>query len=294
MSLTHKLLDPKNDVAFKRIFGSEDNKDILIHFLNDMLVFKNKALITDITYLPTIQDPDIASQKTSIVDVLCVDKDDNRYIVEMQVAKSSGFEKRAQYYAAKAYSSQAKVGSAYGHLKEVVFIAIADYVLFPDKKAIKSDHVILDRDTHEHDLKDFSFTFLELPKFKKGENDLQHLDDKIEKWCYFFKYAEDIDPGILQTILDQHTIMEKAMKALIRYNWREDDLLCYDEAEKRRNDYESSMIQKFEEGREEGREEGKLAEKFDIARNLMAMNLDEALILQSTGLSQEELDSLRK
>ncbi|MBV2145385.1 MAG: Rpn family recombination-promoting nuclease/putative transposase, partial [Wolbachia endosymbiont of Pissodes strobi] len=63
-----KFLDPKNDVSFKRIFGTEKNKDILIHFLNDILGFTGKNEINDIEFLSTIQDPDIAAKKQSIVD----------------------------------------------------------------------------------------------------------------------------------------------------------------------------------------------------------------------------------
>ena len=66
MSFTNKLLDPKNDMAFKRIFGTEKNKDILIHFLNDMLVFKNTSPIKDVTFLKPVLDPEILYQKTSI------------------------------------------------------------------------------------------------------------------------------------------------------------------------------------------------------------------------------------
>ena len=99
-----KFLDPKNDVAFKKIFGTEKNKDILIHFLNDMITFKEGAHIKDVTFLKTVQDPETAAKKTSIVDILCVDEKGNHYIVEMQVAKEKGFEKRAQLYASKAWS----------------------------------------------------------------------------------------------------------------------------------------------------------------------------------------------
>src|SRR5580698_4202510 len=113
-----KFLDPKNDVAFRKIFGSERNKDILIHFLNDMIIFKEAAPIEDVTFLKTIQDPEISAKKTSIVDILCKDIKGNQYIVEMQVAKEKGFEKRAQYYAAKAYISQANAGGEYHNLKE--------------------------------------------------------------------------------------------------------------------------------------------------------------------------------
>src|SRR5216683_2359883 len=101
-----KFLDPKNDVAFKKIFGTEKNKDILIHFLNDMVTFREKSPIQDVTFLKTIQDPEVAAKKTSVVDILCRDEKGNQYIVEMQVAKEKGFEKRALYYASKAYVSQ--------------------------------------------------------------------------------------------------------------------------------------------------------------------------------------------
>src|SRR5262245_22961814 len=101
--MLHKFLDPKNDIAFKKIFETEKNKDILIHFLNDMITFKEGEKIKEVTFLKTVQDPETAAKKTSIVDILCRDEKENIYIVEMQVAKEKGFEKRAQYYASKAY-----------------------------------------------------------------------------------------------------------------------------------------------------------------------------------------------
>lgn len=107
---SNKLLDPKNDMAFKKVFGSKKNKDILIPFLNDMLEFKEKKPIVDVTFLETLQDPKIAVQKTSIVDVLCKDECGNTCIVEMQVAMDKHFGKRAQFYAAKAYTSQMRKG----------------------------------------------------------------------------------------------------------------------------------------------------------------------------------------
>ncbi|AAS14388.1 conserved hypothetical protein [Wolbachia endosymbiont of Drosophila melanogaster] len=78
-----KFLDPKNDVAFRRIFGTEKNKDILIHFLNDILGFTGKDEIKEIEFLSTVMDPEIASDKQSIVDVLCRDSSGARYVIEM-------------------------------------------------------------------------------------------------------------------------------------------------------------------------------------------------------------------
>ncbi|MDJ1305568.1 MAG: Rpn family recombination-promoting nuclease/putative transposase [Candidatus Midichloria sp.] len=76
-------------------------------------------------------------------------------------------------------------GGEYEDLKEVIFLAITEYIMFPNKPGYLSEHVILDKKTYEHDLKGFSYTFIELPKFKK---DIEELESGIERWCYFFKH----------------------------------------------------------------------------------------------------------
>ncbi len=214
--MVSKFLDPKNHIAFKKIFGTEKNKDILIHFLNDMLLFKNQEPILDVIFFKTNQDPEIASHKTSVVDVFCTDSKGTNYIVEMQVATEKGFEKRAQYYASKTYSSQLFVKGRYYDLKEVIFLAISDKVLFPNKKKYKSDHVLMDKDTYECDLKDFSFTFLELAKFNKTIDELITIQ---EKWTYFFKHAEETSTEDLEKIIGKDLVLEKAYTALSRFSW---------------------------------------------------------------------------
>ncbi|ROT46997.1 Rpn family recombination-promoting nuclease/putative transposase [Candidatus Cardinium hertigii] len=230
-----KFLDPKNDIAFRRIFGSEKNKDILIHFINDILELKGTDIIKEVTFLSPIQDPEIASKKQSIVDVLCKNEDGTQIIVEMQVSPQEGFEKRAQYYAAKAYSRQLnrgkKEGARYVDLKAVIFIAIIDNIIFKDKIFYKSDHIILDRDSYAHDLKDFSFTFIELPKFKI--TDISLLTNLLEKWCYFFKHADETSEADLQKIIGSDAVIERAYEELNQYNWTELELLTYDQEIKR-------------------------------------------------------------
>jgi predicted transposase/invertase (TIGR01784 family) len=125
--------------------------------------------------------------------------------------------------------------------------------MFPDKKRYKSDHVILDRESHEHDLKDFSFTFIELPKFKKKIDKLSSIE---EKWCYFFKHAKETSPEELDKIIGKDVIIKKAYTELDRFHWSPQALLSYEESEKRINDYLSSLGQKFNEGKLEGKAEG--------------------------------------
>ncbi len=237
-----KFLDPKNDVAFRRIFGTDKNKDILIHFINDVLELKQGNKIKEVTFLPTIQVPEIAAKKQSIVDVLCKDENGVQLIIEMQASPQEGFEKRAQYYAAKAYSRQLnqgkQVGTRYIDLKAVIFIAISDVILFKDKVCYKSDHVILDKNSHSHDLQDFSFTFIELPKFKITNINL--LTNVIEKWCYFFKYAEETTEAELCKIIGLDPVIGRAYEELNQFNWTEEELFHYEQETKRIIDNKAS------------------------------------------------------
>lgn len=276
-----KFLDPKNDVAFKKIFGNEKNQDILIHFLNDMLIFKERQKITEVQFLRPVQDPEIAAKKTSIVDIMCTDKAGNHYIVEMQVAKEKGFTKRAQYYAAKAYGSQLKIREKYQDLKEVIFLAIADFVMFPNKVAYKSDHVILDKDSLEHDLRDFSFTFLELGKFNKKIDELSTI---IERWAYFFKHAEETSKEDLTKIIGNEAIIQRAYEELDRFNWDEEELTAYEAVIKKHMDYEAAMDQKYDEGKTEKAQE--------IAKKLFKQNMEIHLIAELTGLTLDQIKAI--
>ena len=230
---------------FKKIFGSEKNKDILIHFLNDMIIFPGDGPIQSVTFLKAAQDPEIAAQKTSIVDILCRDEEGNSYIVEMQVAKDKAFAKRAQYYASKVYTSQMQMGQEYCNLKEVIFLAIVDFVMFPNKKAYKSDHMILDKESYENDLKDFSFTFLELPKFTK---EIEELSNITEKWAYFFKHADETSEDELKQLIGEDEIIERAYEELNRFRWDERELLTYEQADMQERVYYGALAQKLDEG----------------------------------------------
>jgi predicted transposase/invertase (TIGR01784 family) len=291
-----KYLDPKNDRAFRRIFGSEKNKDILIHFINDVLGLEGDEKIQEITFLPTIQDAVIASKKESALDVLCKDANGVQIIVEMQVSPQEGFEKRAQYYAAKAYSRQLnkgkKVGAKYKDLKSVIFIAICDKTIFEDKKAYLSRHIILDQETHTQDLKDFSFTFIELSKFGIRKKDIDKLSNMVEKWCYFFKYAPVTKEKDIPKIVGKDGIIEKAYEQLNQFNWTEKQLLLYEEAVKREMDNLATQDYFLNQGMKLGEEKGRQEEKIAIAKGMRAKGYTIDTIAELTGLSTDDINSL--
>ncbi|QIT36608.1 PD-(D/E)XK nuclease transposase family protein [Wolbachia endosymbiont of Brugia pahangi] len=199
-----KFLDPKNDVAFWCIFGTEKNKDI--------------------EFLITIMDVEIASKKQNIVDVLYKDENEVQVIVKMQVAKTKGFKKRAQLHAAKAYSRQS---NNYINLKKVFFIAISNSALFPEEVEYISAHSIRDIKTNGYHLKDFQFVFIELPKFTKSK--VEQLGSTIERWYFFFKYAENTTDKDLRDIVEKFLMLKLTYDELDKFSWNEKDLVVYEE-----------------------------------------------------------------
>ena len=136
MNLVRKYLNPKNDMAFKRIFGTEKNKDILIAMLNAVLKNQLHNPIKEIDFLNPVQHPEVLGSKQSIVDVLCRDEDGCKYIIEMQISPIKGFEERAQYYAAKAFGNQVKKGDGYYGLKKGNFSGVLRFSHFSQKRQI--------------------------------------------------------------------------------------------------------------------------------------------------------------
>lgn len=313
-----KYLDPKNDYAFKKIFGTEKHKGIPINFLNAVLNLEGEESIIDLTFLDLKQPAEIAFRKESVVDVLVQDQKGRKFIVEMQVAKIKGFEKRAQYYAAKTYCANFKMGDQYIDLKRIVFLAITDYIVFPGKSYYKSNHVTLDDKSYEHDLKDFSYTFIELPKFKKTLEELTTLE---EKWYYFLKHADETKN--IKEIFTQHPQIQEAYEVLNSYHWSEEELQYYEKSAMIAADakgvlaaQEEELMEKgwkkglkegiqeglqkglqkgLQEGHQKGLQEGlqKLqAEKLAIAYKMLKRKRPLEEILEDTGFTEEEISQL--
>ena len=245
-------------MVFKHIFGQEKNKDILIAMLNSVLVNQLHKPIVEVTFLKTVQDPDIAYKKQSIVDVLCQDQDGCQYIIEMQVSARKGFEKRAQYYAAKAYIDQAGEGQPYHDLKEVIFLAFTDYVLFPDTQDYKSEHITLNKKTLQHKLKAFTFTFVELPKFlAQCPKDISKLS-LAEKFYYFLCCAQQMSDHDLDALAGEDIVVRKIFQAADRYNWSAEEVRTYDQAIKNKKDEIAILLAAQEKGEQIGREKGRV------------------------------------
>ncbi|MBF0421042.1 MAG: Rpn family recombination-promoting nuclease/putative transposase [Magnetococcales bacterium] len=135
-----KFIDPRIDYAFKKIFGSEDAKDILISFLESLLDLQGNRRIAELTILDPFLAPRIKDLKSTILDVRCMDHRGISYIVEMQVEKVTAFLKRIQYISAKAYANQISRGEDYPNLKQIFAVTITDFVLFEGFEHCASVH----------------------------------------------------------------------------------------------------------------------------------------------------------
>lgn len=268
-----QFADIKNDIAFRKIFGNENKKEILISFLNAVLKLEQTRQITWVEILNPYQVPIVLGAKSTILDVKAKDKAGNEYIVEMQVTDKIGFAKRVVYYSAKSYSSQLNVGEDYYKLKPTIFIGILNFT-FLESSHYLSRHLILDAETQEHKLKDLDFNFIELPKFNKTEQELQTL---IEKWIYFIKNADTL--SVIPPNLDDEGLKLAYIEA-DQHTWTKADLEAYQYARMRETDEITREMFVIENSRKE------------IAKNLIVLGLDNTAISKATSLTIEQVDIL--
>jgi len=287
-----RFLDPRNDVAFKKIFGSEDHKGITISFLNSILGYTGDQVIVDVQFMNTEQHPMLKEKKENILDIMCTDQKGHKYIVEMQVEQVKEFGKRMVYYGAKTYALQLGRAAPYYKLSPVIVIAIVDFIMFPKKKNYVSIHKILDDVTYENDLQQLTFAFVELKKFKKAESELRTAQDK---WIYFIKEISTQDH--IPTLLANEEF-EEACHLALRGTWNEDELSEYDDAFVRATDAQTSVELAIEKGiamgMEKGVEKGIQKGLEDTALKMLAEGFPMDIVVRVTGLSIDQIKALQK
>ena len=317
-----KFADPKNDIAFKKIFGNENKREILMSFLNSVLDFKGNQEIVDLTLVNPFQIPKIEALKETILDIKARNKNNEQFIVEMQRKDLGNFAKRSLYYTSKAYVAQLDRNCDYSQLKKVYFIGILNFIIFDNKDYI-SRHLIINQETTQQDIKDFEFAFIELPKFKKTiDQSLSILD----KWVYFIQNAGNL--SMVPKELREFQEFREAFEIATQTTWSKEELEVYDyiglrafdeihaleTAEKKgrkkgheegvkeghaegvkegiKEGHAEGVKEGHKEGVKEGYKEGSRQRSFEIAKNLLDVLDDETIALKS-GLNMEEVRALR-
>ena len=279
------FVDIKNDIAFRKIFGNENKKIILISFLNAVLKLKDTDMLVDVEILNPYQLPIIKNLKASIIDVKAKDKKGKTYIIEMQVAEPDGLDKRLLYYASKEYSQQIDSGELYSKLKPVIFIGIFDFK-FTEGGKYFSHHAVCDVENGERTIKDMDFYFIELPSFTKL---LSELTEVTDKWIYFIKNAENLD--VIPNNIDDEGLRE-AYHDANKFTWTKDELAAYDYAAMREQDERGKMTLAIRRAVKKAEELTEKNAKISIAKKLKEMGMSNEDIRNATGLSDAEIDEL--
>ena len=304
------------DFGFKRIFGSDINKDLLIDFLNSL--FNGEQVVKNVTYLNSEHVGDVYAEHKAIFDVYCENEHGEKFIVEMQNAYQTYFKDRSLYYATFPIREQAPKGDNWNFkLQHVYVVALLNYDMNEEAfshESINHDVGLLDKQTHKVFNNKLTFKYVEIARFNK---DINELETNFDKWLYVLRNLSRLDnqPTYLRNevfnrLFSQAEIARFDKKELKAY---EDSLKAYRDiknsldtakeegraeglAEGRAEGHAEGLAEGLAEGRAKGHAEG-LAEgasekALTIARELLAMNMSIDNIKKVTGLTDDEIHNL--
>ena len=297
MCMIGKYIDPFTDFGFKRIFGNEKHKNLLISFLNDLLDIENPIVEIDYKNLEKL-GVNIADRK-AILDVYCKDSDGNRFIVELQRAKQNFFKDRSLYYTSFVIQEQAEKGTWNYQLEPIYFIGILEFELDNSSDDYLTKVQLYDVDRKKQFYDKLTYYYIEIPKFKKEEEDLK---DNLDFWLFFMKNVATLSE--IPENFKSHEDIKEAFDVASFLALSPDEQFAYQMDMKARNDYQNTLDTALDEGRKEGFkkgvkqgiqkgiEEGKNEAKIDIAKSMLKDNMPIDVIIKYSGLSKKEIEKI--
>ena len=276
-----RFINPFTDVGFKRIFGQEINKDLLIDFLNALL--EGERRVKDIRFLDKELIPIYEKDRSLIYDIYCTDENGEQFIVEMQNREHVNFRERTIYYLSQAIARQGERGVDWKFsLKAVYGVFFLNFQLTQLPHKLRTDIILADRDTHEQFSDKMRYIFLELPSFTKEENE---CETDFERWIYVLKNMETLQRLPFKA---RNAVFQRLEQIVDIAAMSKEDRMKYDESIKVYRD--RLAVMEFE--RLKGVEEGRAEANLHVVRNLKQMGLASEFIAQATGLSVEEVERL--
>jgi len=275
-----KYINPLTDFGFKKLFGTESTKVLLIDFLNQILPDRK---IKDLSYSSNEKQGQTEIDRKAIFDLYCIGDNGERFIVEMQKAKQNWFKDRSVYYASFPIQEQAKKNEWNYKLDPVYSIGILDFIFDDHKKEKELLHIVELKNQHcEVFYNKLKFIYLELPKFKKKEKDLKtHFD----KWIFVLTHLSKLQnrPKNLQERVFAK-LFEEAEIAKFTPQERE----AYEESLKYYRDIKNVV----DTSREEGLKEGFEKRNFEIAKEMKNNGEPIEKIMKYTNLTRKEIENL--
>ncbi len=251
----HKYINPLTDFGFKKLFGTESNKALLIDFLNTILPQK----IKDLTYTSNEKLGRTQVDRKAVFDLHCTGEYGERFVVEMQKAKQDFFKDRSVFYASFPIQDQAVKGEWDYELKPVYLVAVLNFAFEETKTDSQLLHTVqLKRDDGAVFYEKLKFIYLELPKFTKSLNQLR---TNFDKWLYLFKHLgvletrpEELRSRVFAKLFEAAEIArytpeeQKAYLSSLKYYWDLNNVINTAKRE--------GLVKGIEEGIEKGKTEG--------------------------------------
>jgi predicted transposase/invertase (TIGR01784 family) len=297
-----RYINPFTDFGFKKLFGEEAHKDLLIDFLNAILPKRHH--IRDLEYTKNEAAGDTTLDRKAVFDIACTGSNGERFIVELQKAKQNFFKDRSVSYATFPIREQAERGDKWNfELAAVYCIGILDFVFDEDRDNPDYLHTVQLKNQRNAVFYDkLTFVYLEMPKFHKTEAE---LGSQTDKWLYFIKYLS----GLEEIPVPLHEeIFERAFQTAEIAQFNPAQVLAYENSLKYYRDLQNVMDTAIEEAEERGRtedieqglqqglqqglEEGERRKQIEIARSLKQMGLSPSDIAKATGLSVTDIELL--
>ncbi len=285
------LLLPKVDFVFKRIFGNEKHPNVLISFLNAVL--NPVDPIKAITLKDTTIEKESLESKFSRLDVKATTDKGEEINIEIQIKDEKNMIQRSLYYWSRMYYEQLKKGDIYDKLSRTICINLLDFNLLPCDK-FHSVYRLKECQTNEEltDLEEIHF--IELKKMK-SVNNIEEINSQLEEWIYFINQPES---ELVRELERKNEDLKEAKEELIRLSGDEETRKRYekrmDTLRNERSALKSAEEKGIQKGLQKGLEQGAKQEKLEIAKKLIQNGLDNNFIIETTGLTLDEVRELRK
>jgi predicted transposase/invertase (TIGR01784 family) len=293
-----KKITPRVDIAFKKIFGVEENKDLLISLINSIVSEEDQ--VKSVTLLNPYNYKSFKKDKLSILDVKAEGEDGKKFNIEIQITDEADYDKRALYYWAKLYTNQLKEAEDYGSLAKAIGIHILNFTSILGVPAYHNVFHIREKETGLLYFKDLELHTIELNKFlEDGKKELKDFVGKIKSaldmWSLFLSRHDLLNKEKLPSNLNDPAL-KKALGVLEIMNFTDDEWMAYEDRLKWFM-IESNTLRKYEgkgfaEGKAQGIEEGERQKAIDISKNMLSKGMDLETVLSVTGLSIEEISQL--
>lgn len=284
-----KYINPFTDYGFKRLFGEEPNKELLLDFLN-VLLKEEQGEIKNLTYLKGEQLGANEVDRKAIFDLYCENERGEKFIVELQKTKQNFFKDRTVYYSTFPIKEQAKRADWNYELKAVYTIAILDFVFDEDKREpnkYRYDIKLSDIDTKKIFYNKLTFIYLEMPKFNKT---IDELETRFDKWLFVLRNLNKLDR--VPDKLREH-IFEKLFETAEIAKFTPAQIQSYEDSLKYYRDLKNSLDTAKEEGIEEGIKEGIKEGKIVVARKALKKGYSIEEIIELTELTKEQIEKIK-